>query len=502
MDARRSILTPVMVLAFVACSATPPVQVPPLTVATPPPAASSSKAKPASMLDTVRGLQASALASTRATEIVESLTKEVGGRISGGAKDKPAVDWAMRALARQGLAAVHMEASKVPHWERGVERAELILGSMPSKKGQNLTLAVTALGGSSATPETGIEGAVVEVDSIAALEKLDPKAVAGKIIFVQRKMRRSRDGSGYGEAVGVRYAGPVRAAAKGAAAVLIRSVGTDEVAPHTGATAHDDVKVVPSGALSGADADRLHRLIEEKGTKNAIRVRLTLTPKWLPEADSFNVMGDIPGRDKDKKDEIVLMGAHLDSWDLGTGALDDGAGCAIVMEAARLIADLPVAPRRTVRVVLFAAEELGLSGAKSYAKAHAAEMPHHVLALEADSGTDKVFGTRYLGSPDKRARFDEVATMLAPLGIESSDKDAFGGADISPLRKLGVPILDLEQDFSGYFDLHHTANDTFEHVNKEGLAQAAAAFATAAWWAAEMDGDLGRVPEDKRATKW
>ena len=192
------------------------------------------------------------------------------------------------------------------------------------------------------------------------------------------------------------------------------------------------------------------------------------------------------------------MGAHLDSWDLGTGAIDDGAGVAIALETARLIAAMPQRPRRTVRIVLFANEEHGLSGAKEYARVHAGEAGSHVVAMEADFGADAVYAVRWLGDPATRGRFVDLARLLEPLGIERQDSSGSGGADVSPLLAAGVPILDLRQDGTRYFDLHHTANDTVDKIDPGVLAQAAASFATAAWGAAEMDGDFGRVPEAMR----
>src|SRR5262249_52021614 len=191
-----------------------------------------------------------------------------------------------------------------------------------------------------------------------------------------------------------------------------------------------------------------------------------------------------------------------DSWDVGQGAIDDGAGCAIVLEAARLEAALGRPPRRTIRVTLFAAEEMGLSGGQAYAKEHAAEAPRHVVAMEADSGTARVYATRFLGASDARGEFERISGLLKPLGVEVDARDAFGGADMSALRALGVPSFDLSQDFSAYFDVHHSENDTVDRLDPEGLAQSAAGYASVAWAVAQMERDFGRVPEDKRQAKW
>jgi Zn-dependent M28 family amino/carboxypeptidase len=302
--------------------------------------------------------------------------------------------------------------------------------------------------------------------------------------------------------VGVRWAGPSKAAAKGAVAAVIRTVGTDDDAPHTGVTDRAPPQI-PSFAIANADADKLHTAIAEKKEakdKKGVHLELKLSSKWFPDSESANVVGDVPA--VEKPDEVVVMGAHLDSWDLATGAIDDGAGCAIVIEAARLLGRLGVHPRRTVRVVLYAAEENELAGGRGYAHRHEKELGHHVAAMEADSGTDAVYAFRFLGGEGKRAKLDPIVQALKPLGIEPEDHDAFGGADISPLRKSGVPIVDLAQDFSRYFDNHHTPNDKIDKINKEALEQAAAAFAITAWGIAQMDGDLGRVPEEKHDAKW
>jgi Zn-dependent M28 family amino/carboxypeptidase len=389
-----------------------------------------------------------------------------------------------------GLKRVHAERVTVRPWERGVETASIVA---PVRQ----PLEITALGGSTATREAGIEADVVEADSIASLDKLGRAAVEGKIVFLNTPMRRTRDGAGYGEAVVSRFAGAHHAQALGAKAVVIRSIGTDSNRlPHTGGKSKDEHEI-PAGALSIPDADLLHRVLAAHGTA---RLHLTLTPRVLPETETANVMGDVLGRDL--PDEMVLLGAHLDSWDLGTGALDDGAGCAIVLEAARLIAGLPQPPRRTIRVVLFANEEYGRAGAKGYAKAHEIEAARTVAAMEADVGGDRVYEVAYLGGEEGRGRFNELAAYLRPLGVEPGEGDAHSGADVGTLRVLGVPILELRQDASRYFDVHHTANDTLDKVDPDAIAQAAAAFATAAWTAAEGDTAFGRIPPEKRPEKW
>jgi Zn-dependent M28 family amino/carboxypeptidase len=436
----------------------------------------------------VAELRQRVLETSRALDTVRSLTDEVGPRLSGSAGAKAGVAWALWAMGEAGLAQVHAEPCTVPHWERGEES-----GAIVAPAPQPLSLA--ALGGSVGTPPEGVEADVLEVPSLDALDHLDRAAVAGKIVFFYARMERSRDGSGYGVAVRPRGEGAIRAGRLGAVGVLIRSAGTDENrAPHTGAMRYDaEVPRIPAAALANPDADVVHRLLAQG---RPVRVRMKLGARSLPDAEGANVVGDVEG--SAAPDEIVLIGAHLDSWDLGRGALDDGAGCAIVLEAARQIARLPRHPRRTVRVVLFANEENGLRGARAYAAAHAADLGAHVLALEADLGAGRVYEARFLGAPAAVPAFRAVAAAVQPLGAIASGEAGHQGADLIPLVAAGVPVLDLRQDATTYFDFHHTANDTLERIHKEDLDQAAAAFTAAAYAAADALASYGRVPEDKR----
>ncbi len=429
-----------------------------------------------------------AMASRAAAQIVQSLTDEVGPRPAGSRGYKAAVEWAVRTLHARGFANVHTESVTEAHWERGEEK-----GAIVSPVAQPLQL--SALGGSIGTPAGGLEAEVVEVKSLEALDNLSKAAVAGKIVFYNVPMPRARDGSGYGKAVQVRGVGAMRAAALGAVGVVIRSVGTDHNRlPHTGAMRRDEKSpTVPAAALSVPDAELLHRLVAEH---KSVKLALKLGCRWLPDAESANVVGEIPG--SATPDEIVLLGAHLDSWDLGTGAIDDGAGVGIVVNAAQLIGSLQRRPQRTIRVILFANEENGLSGARAYAQAHQGEAAKHVAAFEADAGTDRAYALRYLGAPEARGRLAEIAAGLKPLGIDFIEDDAHGGADLGPLRALGVPMVDLAQDVTTYFDFHHTANDTFDKIDPEALAQVSAAVAMLAEGIANMKGDFGRVPPEKR----
>lgn len=442
---------------------------------------------PAPSAGTVEALRDAVLSSSQAWETTRSLVDEVGPRFAGSPGDRAAVAWAQRTLTAHGLQNVRAEKVKVPRWQRGHEAAHLIA---PYPR----DLVVAALGGSAPTPPRGITAEVIAVPTVADLDKLDRKAVEGRIVFFHARMERTQTGTGYGKAVSIRTAGPSAAARKGAAAVIIRSVGTDvERIPHTGAVFYQaDAPRIPAAALSVPDAEMLERLL----AKGPAKLTLTLDSKVLPDAESANILGEVPG--SSAPDEIVLLGAHLDSWDLTPGALDDAAGCAIVIEAARAIAALPRKPRRTVRVVLFANEEFGISGARAYAAAHAAEIPRHLIAIEADLGDGKVLTASFLGSDTARPAFEALVRPLVPLGVTFIPDDAHGGSDLIPLRALGVPLADLHQDATRYFDVHHTPNDTMAKIVREDLDQAAAAYAAFAYAAADMSGDLGRIPEDKR----
>jgi Zn-dependent M28 family amino/carboxypeptidase len=492
-----------MTISIVACAASTPQSAQPGSSQAPTPTTSAKLAWPtigpsasASQSGTTPpapppdAVQKLAAAPSHAFDVVKSLTDEVGPRSAGSDGDRAAVAWAMTTLAQSSLANVHSEKVMVRHWERGAETAEI---TTPVHQ----PLRVTALGGSVATPQAGLEAEVIEVASVDDLKAMSPGSLTGKIAFINTVMKRAKDGKGYGDAVGARYSGARAAQKAGASAVIIRSVGTDyNRLPHTGAKSKDDDEI-PAGALSIPDADLLHDVI---AAHKSAKVKLTLTPRLLPDAESADVVGEVRGREK--PDEVVLLGAHLDSWDLGTGALDDGAGCAIMIDAARRVAELPQPPRRTVRVVLFANEEAGREGAKTYAQVHGPDAAKIVAAMEADFGSDRVYATRYLGGADGLARFQTIAGWIKPLGVDVDTDDANSGADIGPLRELGVPVLELRQDGSRYFDFHHTANDTLDKIDADAIAQAATVFAITAWGAAESDGDFGRVPDDKRKEKW
>jgi hypothetical protein len=430
----------------------------------------------------------------RAFEWVQRLTDEVGPRLAGSAGDRAAGPWGKALLESLGFVNVRVEPVPVKVWQRISESGEVVAPFAQS-------LSLTALGGSVATPKEGLEAEVVEVGSLEALDALvkgSPAACRGKIVFFNRKMERGDSMNGYGAVVPIRGRGASRAAAAGAVGVLIRSVGTDaNRLPHTGAMAYEkDLPRIPAAALAVPDAELLSRLVARGGP---VRVRFTLDCGDLPDAVSANVVGEVRGRDL--PDEVVVVSGHIDSWDLGKGAIDDGAGCGIAIETARLIATAPRRPRRTVRVVLFANEENGLAGGLTYAETHAAEMPRHAAAFEADSGAGAPAGFIWNAGPGAEVVLAEVARMLGPLKATEIRRGGAGGADVSPLLKFGIPLFGLTQDSSAYFDFHHTANDTLDKVDRKTLDQATAAMATLVYAVADLPAALPRIPEADRVRK-
>ena len=424
-----------------------------------------------------------ALKGTSAFEHVESLVTEVGHRMAGSAGDAAAVRWALDRMAKLGFSNVRTQDVLVPRWVRGTTEVRL-LGSVP------MSLTALTLGGSVGTVEEGIEAQVVRVESFEALQKLEASSANNKIVFVDQRMQRSRDGADYSNVVRSRVLGPSIAAKLGASALVIRSVGTsNNRVAHTGTLRYAiDAPRIPAFALANPDADLLARQLSANKT---VRLRLKSTARELPAVWSANVIGEIPGRTRPQ--DVVLLGAHLDSWDVGQGAVDDGAGVAIVMEAARLIARMERKPARTIRVVLFANEEFGLSGANEYATQIGEEAQRHVVAMEADVGVGPVWRIESQIAPEAMTAVQTIHEVLKPLDVELGGNEASGGADVGPLRKLGVPILDLSLDATLYFDVHHTENDTLLQVDRKILDQSVAAYSVAAYLAATKQGDFGRL---------
>jgi Zn-dependent M28 family amino/carboxypeptidase len=437
----------------------------------------------ASQDEIVDRIQAEASSSDLAWELLASLTSEVGPRMAGSDADGLAVKWAVDKMHSLGFDRVWTEPVRFPRWLRNHESA-LVLS--PFAQG----LAVTALGGS---PATGgpLEGVVVPFGTLEELESANEADVRGKIVFLSQRMKKTREGSGYGETVVIRSRGPYVAARKGALALLIRSVGTDsDRMPHTGMmSGSEQGEPVPSAALSNPDADNLLLML---GHGEPVRVQLDLDVGFDGEATSYNVVGEFDGsQDLERR---VLLGAHLDSWDPGTGAIDDGAGVAIVLAAARLAADLPQRPRHGTRVVLYANEEQGVYGGKAYAQQHAKDLGQFLIGAESDLGADRIYRFRTRVLPQAEPVIASLASHLGRLGIEyDAGEPANGGADVGQLRKAGMPVIDLNQDASRYFDLHHTANDTLDKVNPDSLKQNLAAWVTMLYITANSTAEFGPV---------
>ncbi len=408
-------------------------------------------------------LRDSALRDDVAWDIVEGLTTEIGPRPAGTESEARAREWAVRRLKALGFANVHVETYDMPVWVRGEERAEIV-APFPQK------LVVTALGNSGATPAGGITAQVVAFDSLAELEAAPDAAVRGKIVFVSHGMKATQDGSQYGYYGAVRRTGPSVASRKGAAGIVIRSIGTDyHRNPHTGVQIWGEgARPIPAGALSLPDAEQLQRILKRG---KPVTMRLLLTPRNLGIRQSGNVVAEVRGSDPDAG--IVLVGGHLDSWDLGTGAIDNAAGVAITAAAARRIMAAG-RPRRTIRVVWFGAEEVGGNGGNAYRAAHKDEKI--VFVSESDFGSDRVWRMDPGFAEANGALAGRIATALYPLGIGRSTQAATGGADLGDWVKAGIAAIDLQQDGSRYFDYHHTPDDTLDKVDPEQLRQNVAAW--------------------------
>lgn len=430
-------------------------------------------------LATAAQLRDAALAGNRAWGLLGDLTDRVGQRLAGTEAEARGRAWAKAQMQQLGLANIREEAFPLVTWERGQAQASIV--------GSNHQLALTALGYSGATPAGGITADVSCFASLAAFRAAPDAAVKGRIVFIDHRMGITQDGSSYGANGAVRRAGPALGAQRGAAAVLIRSLGTDHHRnPHTGGTVFPaGVTPIPALALALPDAELLAR----RCAAGPVRMQLLATPTTRP-GQSANVSAEIPGT---VPGEVVVLGGHLDSWDLGQGVFDDGAGVAITLAAAAAIQDHVARsgerPRRTIRVVLWGAEEFGLIGARAYAAAHSQE--NIVLAGESDAGADRVFQLDSKVAPAGLPLFSEMAGVLAPLGIDQARSNtAGGGPDVGPLAALGAGVLDLGQDMTRYFDLHHTQDDTLDKVDRAQLDQNVAAWTAAIWLAATDDRPL------------
>ena len=437
------------------------------------PAPSASSAPSAAWLDPYRAnatkLIAAAQADQFAWERLAELTDTYGQRISGSDNLNRAIAWAQEAMTKDGLENVHTERVMVPKWVRGNESLEIV-------NPPHHVVPMLGLGGSVATPAGGVEADVIVVSTGNELTKRAADA-KGKIVLFNVPY------TNYGETVAYRSGGASMAAKVGAVAALVRSVGPVGLrTTHTGGMNYlPEVAKIPTAAITAEDANRIQRLVN-RGVK--VRLRLKMEAKFDPDVESFNVVGEIRG--SEKPEEIVLVGGHFDSWDAGTGASDDGVGCVVTWEAARLMKKLNIRPKRTVRVVLFTNEENGMRGGNGYRDQHAAEAGTHVFAVESDSGVFAPARMGFTGSEAARRMMSEIFSLLAPLGMQEIVGGG-GGADIGPISALGkVPMLAYSGDSTKYFTIHHTPADTVDRIDPQEVSKAAASLAAVIYVVADM----------------
>ncbi len=452
-----------------------------LLLAAPAAAQHTAPPTPAAVDPRVAALRDAALKDDLAYDIVEGLTTEVGARLAGTDAEARARTWAVAKLTALGFSNVRSEPYRMPVWVRGAEEAEIV-APVPQK------LTLTALGNSASTGTGGLTGELVVFSSYVEFANAPATAVKGKIVYIGNTMQPTQDGSSYGANGTARFTGPALAAQKGAAAIVIRSIGTDaHRLPHTGVTDFPaGVKPIPAAALSTPDATLIERLARRG---QPIRLKLLLTPKMIGERESGNVIAEVPGTDPGAG--IVLVGGHLDSWDLGTGAIDDASGVAITAAAAKRIMDSGQRPRRTIRVVWFGAEEVGGFGGKAYAQRHGSE--RHATASESDFGADRVWRFETQLPESAKSVTARLASALAPLGIVHGSGLAGDGTDIEPTVATGVAGIDLNQSGLRYFDTHHTPDDVLERVDPEQLRQNVAAWTTMLAIVANAPEEIGAV---------
>jgi Zn-dependent M28 family amino/carboxypeptidase len=437
-------------------------------------------------------LQKTSVDSNYAYRRVDYLTNHIGPRLSGSAQAQTAVDYVASEMKKAGLD-VRLEKVMVPHWVRGIETGEVVEwdGMAPSTT-QKIVL--TALGGSIATPPNGITAEVVVVSNFDELNALGRAKVAGKIVLFNEKFDRKLAESGfglqaYGDAVAYRFGGAIAAAKLGAVAALIRSAGASQNRlVHTGSMGYDPaVTKIPGAAVSYEDAELLANL----AASGRVRVHITLTPQTLPDVPSYNVIGEIRGTEK--PDEVVVLGGHLDSWDLGTGAIDDASGVGVSMQAGFLIKFLKLKPKRTIRVIAYMNEENGNRGGRGYAEEQKANLANHFAAIEADLGASHPLGFYFAGKREALPMFAPLQKVLADQGASQIEWQANEvGTDISPLTQAGVPSFAPWFDTRTYFLYHHTAADTFDKIDPKQLAEIGSVMAVLAYGLANMEQPLPR----------
>jgi carboxypeptidase Q len=442
---------------------------------------------PSELLANLARLRDAALASDYAWRQVAHLTENIGPRLAGSPQAEAAVSYVADELRRLGLE-VKLEEVTVPHWVRGEEKAELTIypGRAP---GTAQKIVLTALGNSAATPADGLTADVVVVNNFDELTALGRDKIAGRIVlfnekFDKRMAAAGRGGAAYGEAVVYRGRGPQAAAMLGAVATLVRSVGgADYRLPHTGASARAGI---PAAAVTSEDAELVAHLAQQ----GRVAMHLVLTPQVLPDAVSHNVIADLKG--SKQPEQIVIVSGHLDSWDLGTGAIDDAAGVAVAMQAVQLCKQLGLTPRRTLRLVAWMNEENGGSGSRRYLAEYEGSLSNHVGAIESDLGAGHPLGFVGIFGPSARATVRQIASVLSPIGATLVENTGDAGADVNAMGRRGIPVFGLMQDERTYFNYHHTAADTLDKIDPRELAENAAAMAVLGFALADMPQSLPR----------
>jgi carboxypeptidase Q len=434
-------------------------------------------------------IQRAALESDYAYRQVAHLANNIGPRLSGSAQAAKAVEYVSSELKNVGCE-VTLEKVMVPHWVRGQENAALIqYAGQAENTPQKIVLC--ALGPSVPTPAEGLTAEIVVALTFDEFKTLSRDKITGKIVlfnylFDKQMAAEGRGNEAYGEAVEYRSDGPAIAARQGAVACLIRSVGGAEYRiPHTGQTNYvDGVPKIPAAAVSAEDADLIASLVKQ----GAVKMNLVLTPQTLPDAESYNVIGDVKG--SEHPEQVIVVSGHLDSWDLGTGAIDDGAGVAVSMEVANLMSRLHLRPRRTIRVIAWMNEENGSAGSKRYAADYAAEMSQHFAAIETDLGAGHPLGVQMKAPPEAKSILAPLAVVLQESGAGLLTFVDHSGADIEPLDKAGVPTFAPIQDSRFYFNYHHTAADTLDKIVPKELAENSAVVAVTAYALANLEQPL------------
>lgn len=394
---------------------------------------------------------------------LRDLCKQIGHRISGSPQAEQAVLWGKKVLEQTGCDKVYLQEVMVPHWVRGEEQGMII-----NKKGMRSSIEISSLGNAVGTGPQGIEAPLLIINNIEQLQRMRPEEVKGKIVFFNYHFNQTNINTfeSYGPCVYYRWGAPSEAAKMGASAVVIRSVSSAfDDKPHTGSMSYNKkYPAIPSVAISNLAADKLAK---EINTQGAMRMYIRTTCEMLPDVKSYNVIAEITG--SEIPNEIICFGGHLDSWDIGEGAHDDGAGVVQSIDVIRTFMKLGIKPKRTIRAILFMNEENGLRGGQKYAEEAARNKENHILAIESDAGGATPHGFSMTMSREQKAKIKSWLPLLLPYGIYDFTRDG-GGADIGPLqRKFGTPVMELLPDSQRYFDMHHSANDVFENVHRREL---------------------------------